>query len=168
MPTSRIPCHIRWAIQRDFSDIIDIDEASYDVPITLLQLDDWVHNQTQTISVVMEVHETICGWCQYTLGRHSVFLSRLAVHPDFRRLGIASAIVAKLKRKLRGRRTELTAYLPEQALQAQLFLRACGMYCEAWVPDLKDTGLLEFKFHRKCQGCEIIERVLAGNVKVLR
>jgi GNAT superfamily N-acetyltransferase len=168
MPTHRIPCHIRWAIARDFSDIIDIDEASYDVPITLLQLDDWVHSQTQTISVVMEVHETICGWSQYTLGRHSVFLSRLAVHPDFRRLGLGGAIVDKLKRKLRGRRTALTAYIPEQALHAQQFLRACGFYCEAFVPDLKDTGLLEFKYHLKCEGAEIIERLLAGNAAVLR
>jgi len=73
---------------------------------------------------------------QFDLPSRCLDLLRLAVCPTFRRQGVGTALVDKLKSKITSqRRRLLTVDVPETNLPAHLFLAAQGLRATAVVPD---------------------------------
>ncbi len=119
--------HIRWMIRRDMPEVMAIEEASFAEPWSE---DDFVRSlrQRNCIGMVAEIDERVVGYMVYYLEKTRLDLANIAVHPDFRRRGVATAMINKLKGKLQSqRRNRLRLIVGDWNLRAQVFFRACGM-----------------------------------------
>ncbi len=76
---------------------------------------------------VIEVDTTILGYMVYALQKKEINVLNIAVHPQYRRLGIATRMVSTLIDKLSlQRRSKIDLLLREKNFGAQLFFRAQG------------------------------------------
>ena len=119
--------YIRWMICRDMPDVLDVDRLSFLEPWTDEQFCDYLR-QRNTIGMVVEnTPATIAGYVLYGLGRSSLTVHRLAVHPQFRLQGYGRAILEKLVHKLVSqRRDRIVTAVCENDLHAHLFFKAAG------------------------------------------
>jgi [ribosomal protein S18]-alanine N-acetyltransferase len=116
----------RWIAERDFEEVLWIDLLSHEYAWTA---DDFRENlrQRNCIGMVAEFERQVVGFYVYETYAESYKLLRLAVHPDFRRLGVGRKMLQKMESKIRdGQRNQLTIELRESLLPAQFFLRSCG------------------------------------------
>jgi ribosomal protein S18 acetylase RimI-like enzyme len=136
--TQTTPISLRWMIARDVPRVLAIDLASSPDPWREDQLISLCRkrNCVQAVAVVhvavaqdgrwQMCHETV-GFMFYLLWPHTVEVVRLAVHPSWRRQGVASALVGALKGKLSTQRRQVLAMdVPDANLGAHLFLRSQG------------------------------------------
>ncbi len=113
--------HIRWLIRRDMPEVMAIEQQSFEHAWTeedfLVCL-----RQRNCIGMVAEQGEKVVGYMLYELHKTKLHVLNFAVHPDHRRCGIGSQMVAKLVSKLSShRRTRITLEVRETNLAAQLF-----------------------------------------------
>lgn len=117
--------NIRWCIRRDVPEILAA-EAS---------VDGWGEEEVvaslrprTAIGKVVESDGLVVGWMLYHLTVGHMELARLAVRPEFRRRGAASALLADLKKRMSpyGRRRCVRAFVPERLVDLQLTLRSNG------------------------------------------
>ena len=87
----------------------------------------------------------------YELHKAKLHILNFAVHPQFRRLGVGSQMVAKLISKLSShRRTRITLEVRETNLTAQLFFRSQGFQAIARVARVlrglgEDAFLMQYR-----------------------
>ncbi len=123
-PSLRV--YIRWMIQRDVSEVLQIESASFSSPWTRDDLL-WCLRNRNCLGFVAEQGERVVGFMIYELGDEELHILNFAVHPAFRRLGVGKQMVAKLVSKLSShRRTRLTLDVRESNLPAQLFFSSQG------------------------------------------
>lgn len=114
-------CHIRWMIRRDMPSVLEIEDRSFEFPWTE---DEFIRclRQRDCIGMVAERSEQVVGFMIYELHKNRIHILSFAVHPDFRRNGIGSAMVDKLITKLAyQRRNRIMLEVRETNLDAQLF-----------------------------------------------
>lgn len=120
-----MPVHIRWMIRRDMPEVMAI-MASLPHPIDAEALEVRLR-QHNVIGMVAEYGEKVVGFMVYALHGKSVEAEWLAVHPDCRRLGVGSQLMAKLEGKLSpGRRTRIEVWARESDLAGLAWLRRMG------------------------------------------
>jgi len=138
---AQLQVHIRWMIRRDMPEVLAIEAGQESLP--------WMEDeflkvlrQRNCIGMVAEADEQIVGFMIYELNRHKLQILNFAVHPRFRRRGVATQMAAKLVGKLSNqRRTKITLHLRESNLAAQLFFRAIGFKAMEVVREhFDDTG----------------------------
>ena len=115
--------HVRWLIRRDLPAVLRIEDASFREPWTE---DEFVQSLRlrNVIGMVAEHQDLVISYMIYELHRDSIHLLSIAVHPDFRRQGVGTAMLAKLASKLEyQRRGKITTFASEINLDAQVFLR---------------------------------------------
>lgn len=118
--------HIRWMIRRDESQVMQIEQLSFDQAWTW---DDFQQclRQRNCIGMVAEIGDQVVGYMIYELHKHELHLLNLAVHPARRHRSIGRQLMEKLASKLSShRRRAITVDVRETNLPAQLFFRACG------------------------------------------
>lgn len=123
---TRIRVHIRWMIRVDLPRVVAIEQASFASPWSE---PDFLRclRQRNCIGMVAEQGEKVVGFMVYEMHPDRLHLLDFAVHPDHRRAGVGSQMVAKLAGKLAAhRRTRLTLDVRETNLDAQLFFRSQG------------------------------------------
>jgi ribosomal-protein-alanine N-acetyltransferase len=128
--------HIRWQIRRDMPEVMAAEHLGRDGPMAesdMLR----ILRERNTIGMVAEVGEEVAGYMIYELHRERIHLVRLTTHPGWRRSGVGSALIVKLKGKLCSyRRTSITLTCPEEADYAgPLFLRRHGFVATGMAPD---------------------------------
>lgn len=136
-PTLRT--HIRWTIHRDMNEIMNIENSCCLSPWTEEQFLSCMRQRNIIFMTVEsyvlanggrerhgpESESSIVGYFGYELGKKSLEVIRLMVHPGYRRQGVASAMLSKLKSKLTPcRRTGLQIDVPEEELASQLLLKS--------------------------------------------
>lgn len=150
--------HQRWLIQRDFPEVLAIDRDGFDPPWTEEEFLTRLRQRT-TIGMIAESLDPTEGkhWCPvvgffiYTLHEHHVELHRIAVAPRYRRRGVGRAMLAKLNEKLSAhRRTSAMLSVPDDNLNAHLWLRACGW----WAEGIEGDAYL-FRCDAACEGVVI-------------
>ena len=101
-----IRVHIRWTIRRDMPEIFEIEKGCFEFP--WLE-DDFIRclRQRNCIGMVAEYEDLIVGFMIYELHKNRVHVLNFAVHPDYRRAGIGTQMVVKLKAKLSAQRALL-------------------------------------------------------------
>lgn len=121
---STVRVHIRWMIRRDMTEVLSIEQGSFEFP--------WceeeflrVLRQRNCIGMVAEHGDRVVGFMIYELHKAKLQVLNFAVAPDMRRAGIGRQMVAKLAGKLTGhRRTKIVLQVRESNLDAQLFYKA--------------------------------------------
>jgi ribosomal-protein-alanine N-acetyltransferase len=147
----RITPHIRWAIRRDMAEIEAIENDRFAEPWST---DDFIGalRERNTIGHVAEWGERVIGFLIYELHRQKIEVLHFAVHREFSRRGVGTALVERLKQKhlTPQRRSQLCVDVPDWNLPAQLFMRAVGMACEEIVPRSHDDGdSYRFTYHKR-------------------
>lgn len=123
--------HIRWMCplgrrQQDIAEVIEIENSSFDFP--WLE-DDFTRclGQPNSIGMVAEHKGRVAGFMIYELYKYHIHVLTFAVAHDYRRRGIGTQILDKLKAKISAqRRRQLTLEVRETNLTAQLFFRDRG------------------------------------------
>jgi ribosomal-protein-alanine N-acetyltransferase len=140
-PRTKIRVHIRWMIRRDMTEVLSIENQSFDYP--------WceeeflrVLRQRNCIGMVAEYGEQVVGFMIYELHKTKLQVLNFAVAPEFRRADIGRQMVAKLVGKLSShRRTRIMLHVRETNLPAQLFFRIQGFRAtEVAREHFEDTG----------------------------
>jgi ribosomal-protein-alanine N-acetyltransferase len=86
--------------------------------------------------MVAEYEDRVVGYMIYGLHKNRIHLLNLAVAASYRRMGIASQMIAKLLGKLSPqRRHKIVAEVRETNLAAQLFLKECGFVATGVIHD---------------------------------
>jgi ribosomal-protein-alanine N-acetyltransferase len=118
--------HIRWMIRRDMAEVLRTEQESFEFPWTE---EDFLKclRQRNCIGMVAELDERVVGFMIYELHKSKLHVLNFAVHPQFRRCGVGSQMVAKLVGKLSShRRTRITLAVRETNLAAQLFFKSAS------------------------------------------
>jgi ribosomal protein S18 acetylase RimI-like enzyme len=134
---------VRWMVRRDLPEVLAAQEGSrgpLNEKAFLRELRD-----DNVICKVAELdYDRVLGVCVYTLRRHYYVLTHLAVHPEFRRQGVALGLLGHLTAKLRhDGRALVQAAVPEGRgyLPLHLTLKAAGFRGE----DVAD-GVIDFAY----------------------
>lgn len=116
--TMQVQCHVRWIVTRDLPEVLAIDQewTEFDFRESL--------RQRNCIGMVAESGNQVVGYVLYVLKKNELCIIRLKVHSCWKRTGIGSAIINKLKLKLSQFRRQLMIAVIEDA-QGELndFLR---------------------------------------------
>ena len=129
-PAKRDVCvYIRWMIRRDMPEVLAIEGMCFEFPwneeefICCLQ-------PRNCIGMVAEHNERVVGFMVYSLRKNRIHVLNFAVHPEFQRRGIGTAMVRRLINKLSlQRRNRLILEIWERNLHGQLFFRALDFRC---------------------------------------
>ena len=139
--------HVRWTIRKDLPSVVDIEELCFEFPWTETEIIDMLR-KPHVIGKVVEYQDGIGGFMFYTLHRTRLHVENIAVHPDYRRCGIGTAMVETLKSKLSPiKRTSLALDVRESNLDAQLFFRHNGFKAVKVIRDAyEDTDEDAYRF----------------------
>ncbi len=146
--------HIRWMIRRDMSDVLDIENRSFEFPWSE---EDFIRclRQRNCIGMVAEHDEQVVGFMIYELHKTRLHILNFSVHEDFRRRGVGHAMVSKLISKLsHQRRNRILLEVRETNLGAQLFFRRAGFNAVSVLRDfyddtIEDAYLMQFRYEPK-------------------
>jgi len=123
--------NIRWMIRRDMQEVLAIEEASFPNP--------WLESdflqcmrRRQSIGMVVEYGQQVVGYIVYELHKRQIDVINIAVHPAWRRKGIASAMLQRIQVNMRAcvsvsTRHSVEVIVRETNLAAQLFFKRCGL-----------------------------------------
>lgn len=92
--------HVRPADLLDLVSIQTIEQISYS-PYSLSQLSAELHQKNSLVLVAVS-GQTVIGWCAGRLIPPEAELLKIAVHPDYRRQGVAAILLDYLEKKLAG------------------------------------------------------------------
>ena len=141
-------CHIRWLLNRDRDEIVEIEtRSSHHVqPWTRKDLDDTLR-LNDCIGMVAEecsIMPKTIGYMIYELYKKEIFLLNFAVIPERQRSGIGTEIMNNLISKLgvgiRCRRTKISLRVRETNLPAQLFFRKMGFRAKKVIRNHYENG----------------------------
>ncbi len=146
-----ISVHIRWMIRRDMPEVLDIESRSFEFPWSE---EDFIRclRQRNCIGMVAEYDERVVGFMIYELHKNRLHILNFAVRPEFRRRGVATAMVKKLIGKLsQQRRNRILLEIRETNLGAQLFFRDSGFRAISVLRDFyedttEDAYLMQYRF----------------------
>jgi ribosomal-protein-alanine N-acetyltransferase len=162
--------HIRWMIRRDMPSVIEIENASFEFPWSE---DEFIRalRQRNCIGMVAELNEIVVGFMIYELHKNRLHILNFAVHRDYRRNGVGTAMVEKLVGKLsQQRRSRILLEVRETNLPAQLFFREVGFQAVSVLRDYyedtdEDAYVMQLRYHAVGESVEADEeftRRLAG------
>lgn len=118
--------HIRWMIRRDMPEVLEIETEGFEFP---WYEEDFIRclQQRNCIGMVAEHEDRVIGFMIYELHKERLHILNFAVKSSFRRRGVGSQMIGKLKGKLsQQRRTLVSLEVRETNLEAQLFFRTQG------------------------------------------
>lgn len=155
--------HIRWMIRRDMSEVMEIEDESFEFPWSE---EDFIRclRQRNCIGMVAEHEERVVGFMIYELHQARLHVLNFAVRADFRRQGVGSAMIRKLVSKLSPqRRRRILLEVRETNLQAQLFFRDVGFRAISVLRDFyddttEDAYLMEYAYQESP-----VESIFPGN-----
>lgn len=118
--------HIRWMIRRDMNEVLSIEQDGCTNP---WNEEDFLRclRQRNCIGMVADHSEKVIGHMIYDLYPKRIGVTRFAVDPMWRRMGVGSAMIAKLMSKMSSfRRVRFTFMVEETNLGGLLFLKSQG------------------------------------------
>ncbi len=142
---------LRWMIRKDIPEILEIENDSFEFP---WNNDHFVEHlrKRNCIGMVAECSGYVAGYMVYEILRTKVDVVNFAVHPRYRRQGVGTAMVSKLKAKLsEQRRNMLTLFCRETNVAGQVFFRSQGFRAVNVLKDYyddtpEDAYLMTFRY----------------------
>lgn len=162
--------HINWYCRGDLREISRIENASFDHPWTMDEIREALADGA-TRAFVASINDEVVGYAIFSSHRKHIVLKSIAVHPEFRRMGIGSQLLGKVADKLTpSRRTSLECLVRESNLRAHLFLSACGMRATEIKRDEFINGEDAYLFRLSVEpatGDDVLRNIVEGDGKVL-
>lgn len=157
---------IRWMITHDMPEVLAIDEACFEFPWSE---DDFIRvlRQRNSIGMVAEVKGCVVAYMLYELHPGRLHLLNFAVHPDFQRRGVGTAMINKLIGKLSvNRRGRIMLEVRETNVEAQQFFRSRGFKAVSVLKDFyedttEDAYVMQFRLTADKE-VELEEREIKG------
>lgn len=119
---------LRWFINGDLPEMLKIEHQGFEYPWAESEFKKCL-SRKDVVCLVCDCPEdgglVVAGYAIYAMHPLEFELINLAVHVDFRRQGVATKFIGKLKSKLHGRRrTKITAMVSENNLKACKFFKS--------------------------------------------
>ena len=117
---------IRWMILKDMPSVLGIENRCFEFPWSK---DDFVKclKQLNCVGMVAEIDGQVAGFMLYELHKNRLHLPTIAVDPAYRKRGVFTAMINKLKGKLSvEKRNRIMIEVRETNLAAQLAFKALG------------------------------------------
>jgi len=148
--SKQINVHIRWMIRRDHSEVVAIENQSFEFPWSE---DDFIRclRQRNCIGMVAEHDDRVVGFHVFEMHQARLHILNFAVHPDYRRRGIGRQMLDGLSRKLTlQRRNRIVCEVRETNLDAQLFFysqgyRVVGVIRDFYEDSPEDAYLFQYR-----------------------
>ena len=116
--------HIRWLTRRDLPAVLEIERQGFAHPWDEADFIGRLRDRC-CIGLVLEVDSQIFGFMIYELHAGFFAVLNMAIATDYRRHGLGSRMIDKLKLKLEPQqRTQIRTRVSEANVDAQVFLRA--------------------------------------------
>ncbi|MDA7977674.1 MAG: ribosomal protein S18-alanine N-acetyltransferase [Pirellulales bacterium] len=152
--TQGLNVHIRWMIRRDMSEVLEIEDSSFEFPWTE---SDFVRclRQRNCIGMVAELDDQIVGFMIYELEKSRLRLLNFAVASSWRRQAVGGEMIRKLVGKLSSqRRTRITLEVRETNLAAQLFFKSNGFRAVSVLRDYyedttEDAYVMQYRYRSR-------------------
>lgn len=114
---------VRWMIKRDIEDILKIENHCFAYPWNIKDFSK-ILSKSECVGHVVEQKEKIIGYYVDAVAKSKLEILNLAVHPDFRRMGVGTLMVDNIKSRLsRLRFKYVSCNIREYNLDAQLFFK---------------------------------------------
>jgi|GEM_PF-7031814 len=154
-PRTLPECHIRWMIHRDFKEVLDIEDKSFEQSWDEERLNLELRSRS-TVGLVAEVREHIAGYLLYSLSPGFIHVPRYAVHPRMREQGIGSILLNKVAGKLDVyRRCRLLLTAPESNENGAIHARENDFLATAMIPNFyPESGETAVFMERACPELE--------------
>jgi len=152
--------HVRWLTEKDLDAVYDLEQKCSEKPWGPIEFAN-ILMHSNCVGVVVEYQSEIIGYLIYEAQEKSIDISNIAVHPQFRRKGVASQMVARLAcRLIHGARRALTLSVRESNLAAQLFFRSLGFKAvsikRANQEMDEDSYVMQYKHHARVLPTELV------------
>jgi ribosomal-protein-alanine N-acetyltransferase len=144
---------VDWLVRCDLPEILAIEEASFGDPWTK---DEFIQVLSQSNRKGHTAHRddgTVIGFCIYEFSKVDLTILNLAVHPDFRRLGVATQLMARIGKKMKVERPHLHVDVSERNLVGHLFLRSLGFKAVKVLREHYDDGADAYRFQFTRRNC---------------
>jgi len=146
-----IHVHIRWMIRRDMSEVLAIENDSFEFPWSE---EDFIRclRQRNCIGMVAELEDQVVGFMIYELHKNRLHVLNFSVKSEFRRRRVGSQMIEKLASKLsQQRRNRIMLEVRETNLFAQLFFRQSGFRAISVLRDYyddstEDAYVMQFRY----------------------
>lgn len=147
--------YVKWLVRADMPQVLDIENASFEFSwseetfIRCLR-------QRNCIGKVAIYDDQVVGFIIYELHKNRLHVLNIAVHPAFRRYGVATEMINKLIGKLTAqRRSRIILEVRETNLDAQIFFRSLGFRAVSVLRDFyddttEDAYSFEFRHGANC------------------
>ena len=127
---------IRWLIRRDMDDVIKIDDVGYVEPWSESKFISTLRKKTVIGVVATNGFNRTIGFCIYELQKTQIEILRMAVSPQWRRNGVASAMIDRLKDKVATqKRCGIVCEVDGHSIFSQLCFRDNGFTGHAMADD---------------------------------
>lgn len=148
---TKLATSLTWMIKRDLPEVLAIEHATDPCPWTEKATIDALQ-QRNIIGMCSHDKNRVVGFMVYELCPSFIRVLRFAVDPFAQRMGVGTAMLAKLKGKLSpGKRNVLRFDVRESNLGAQLFLREGGLRAVKIVGEhFKDNLEAAYRFEFAC------------------
>jgi [ribosomal protein S18]-alanine N-acetyltransferase len=159
--TAHIQVRIRWMIRRDMTDVLEIENGSFEFAWSE---DDFIRclRKRNCIGMVAVHDDQVVGFMVYGLEKTKLHILKFAVSKQFRRLGVGRQMVATLVGKLStGRRNRIALEVRETNLSVQMFFRENGFQAtqllKGFYEDSPEYACLMQYRYREGQGFVAVE-----------
>lgn len=145
----RLSVSVRDMLPHDLVKVLAIERASHEHPWSEQDLRSVLRRRSHA-GIVAVSGSQVVGFLVFEALLNSLFLTNLAVHPRLRRRGVGRKLLGWLCDQLGpSGRCKVRSELRESSLDAQLFLRSCGLRAVDVVRDYyEDTGEDCYRFER--------------------
>jgi ribosomal-protein-alanine N-acetyltransferase len=149
---AKLSVHIRWMIRRDMPEVLEIENACFDIPWNEENFLTTLRNRN-CIGMVAESGEKVIGFYIYELYKTKLRILNFAVLPEYQRCKIGTQLIDKLINKLSAhRRTSITLETRESNLPAQLFFKSSGFKAIKILHNYYDDDETAYRFKYKLKG----------------
>jgi len=155
---------LRGSAWRDLDAMARVDRLSFDEPLTREQIKQRTDRGWGYVIEAERQNDAVAYLIARRARRGSIRIDRVAVHPAFRRIGLATWLLAAQCGVLRKDHEQLvTALVPEHDTPAQLLLRKAGFFARGMA---KEKILMSMS-RDEWIGSRVIDRLGRGEIRVL-
>ena len=152
-----IHVQVRWMVRRDFAPVLAIEETCFEFPWTEQEFRQCLQ-QPNCLGMVAEHEGRIVGFVIYETPKNRIFVTNIAVDPEFQRHGIARQMVQKLVSKMiYQQRHKIAIGIRETNLPALLCFRSLGFRASTMLKNFyenqsEDTYILQYRLGKEHVG----------------